>query len=194
MEHVGDGKSLSDQLLTHCRRELFHAQWKDILDDEFLQAYEHGIVFMCGDGIKRRLFPRIFTYSADYPEKYIIFFWDELMWLKFEWPRVLIANIRNLGGCPCPRCITPKDQFQNVATANDMLRRDTLSRHDTEDRRSKIMSARRLIYEDQYVVDTPQVEALLKPQSLVPTIVSILLSSEWDQLPTLWLRIHFRND
>ena len=69
MEHVGDDKVPDDPLFTHCRRELFHAQWKDILDEEFLQAYEHGMVFLCGDNIKRQLFPRIFTYSADYPEK-----------------------------------------------------------------------------------------------------------------------------
>lgn len=73
MEHTGGDKLPSDQLFTHCHRELFHAQWKDLLDDEFLHAYEHGMVLMCGDGIERRLFPRIFTYSADYPEKYVLF-------------------------------------------------------------------------------------------------------------------------
>ena len=70
MEHTGD-KLPGDLLFTHCHRELFHAQWKDILDDEFFYAYEHGIVLEAGDGVKRRLFPRIFTYSADYPEKYV---------------------------------------------------------------------------------------------------------------------------
>jgi hypothetical protein len=40
-----------------------------MLDDEFLKAYQHGIVLKCADGIFWRIFPRIFTYSADYPEK-----------------------------------------------------------------------------------------------------------------------------
>jgi hypothetical protein len=40
-----------------------------MLDDEFLHAYEHGVVLECIDGIRRRVYPRIFTYSADYPEK-----------------------------------------------------------------------------------------------------------------------------
>lgn len=40
-----------------------------MLDDDFLKAYEHGIVIRCGDGVLRRVYPRIFTYSADYPEK-----------------------------------------------------------------------------------------------------------------------------
>jgi hypothetical protein len=58
--------------MAHCRRELAHAQWNILLDDEFIEAYKHGIVIECCDGIKRRFYPRIFTYSADYPEKYVI--------------------------------------------------------------------------------------------------------------------------
>lgn len=48
-----------------------HAQWRILLDDEFVEAYEHGIVILCCDGILRRFYPRILTYSADYPEKYV---------------------------------------------------------------------------------------------------------------------------
>ena len=69
MEHASGDKLPGSILFTHCHRELFHAQWKDLLDDEFLQAYKHGMVLVCGDNVKRRLFPWIFTYSADYPEK-----------------------------------------------------------------------------------------------------------------------------
>jgi len=56
-------------ILTHCRRELMHAVWKLLLDDEFIHAYKYGMVIRCADGIERRIYPRIFTYSADYPEK-----------------------------------------------------------------------------------------------------------------------------
>jgi Plavaka transposase len=49
--------------------ELMHAIWTILLDDDFLHAYEHGIVILCPDGISRRFYPRICTYSADYPEK-----------------------------------------------------------------------------------------------------------------------------
>ena len=64
--------------------------------------------------------------------------------------------------------------MQDVATENDILQRAILARRDTEERRERIFSARQLIYEGQYVIDTPQVEALLKPESLVPTIVRVL--------------------
>jgi hypothetical protein len=63
------GKAPSAPFMTHCSREFMHEQWKILLDDDFLEAWEHGIVIMCWDGIKRRFYPRIFTYSADYPEK-----------------------------------------------------------------------------------------------------------------------------
>ena len=56
-------------LMTHCRRELMHGVWKFLLDDDFIHAYKYGMVITCADGIKRRVYPRFFTYSADYPEK-----------------------------------------------------------------------------------------------------------------------------
>jgi hypothetical protein len=43
--------------------------WLLLLSQEFMDAYVHGILIACGDGVKRRIFPRFFTYSADYPEK-----------------------------------------------------------------------------------------------------------------------------
>ena len=56
-------------MLTHLRRELIQAVWKLLLDDDFLEAYKNGIVILFPDGIYRHVFPRFFTYSADYPEK-----------------------------------------------------------------------------------------------------------------------------
>jgi hypothetical protein len=69
---ITEGKNIGSALLTHCTRELLHAQLKIILDDEFMNAYEHGVVIMCVDGLQRRFYPRLFTYSADYPEKYYL--------------------------------------------------------------------------------------------------------------------------
>jgi Plavaka transposase len=56
-------------LMTHCRRELMHGIWKFLLDADFIHAYKYGMVAKCADGIERRVYPRFFTYSADYPEK-----------------------------------------------------------------------------------------------------------------------------
>lgn len=65
MGHKGSIKSL----LTHCHRELMHAQWMILLDDEFIEVYKHGIVILCCNGDLRRFYPCILTYLADYPEK-----------------------------------------------------------------------------------------------------------------------------
>lgn len=56
--------------MSFCQREAFHTQLSLIFDDEFIEAYTHGIVVLCCDGITRRFYPRLFTHSADYPEKY----------------------------------------------------------------------------------------------------------------------------
>lgn len=65
------GKAASKALLTHCRREIFQAAWLILIQDpEFLDAYVNGMIVDCIDGVRRRVFPRFFTYSADYPEKY----------------------------------------------------------------------------------------------------------------------------
>lgn len=42
-----------------------------MLDDELVDAMKHGIVILCPDGRLRCFYPRIFTYSADYPEKWV---------------------------------------------------------------------------------------------------------------------------
>jgi hypothetical protein len=57
------------KIMTHCCRELMQQVWHLMLDDEFVAAYEQGFVSDGVDGIPRRFYPRVFTYSADYPEK-----------------------------------------------------------------------------------------------------------------------------
>ncbi len=66
------GEAASAPTMTHLRRELMHAVWDLLLDVEFMHAYEHGIVLKCADGVTRRIYPRFFTYAADYPEKCVI--------------------------------------------------------------------------------------------------------------------------
>jgi Plavaka transposase len=67
-EHIG-GSGPTKAFLAHCRRELFHEQVNVVLDEEFIEAWIHGIIIACHDGILRRFYPRIFIHSADYPEK-----------------------------------------------------------------------------------------------------------------------------
>ncbi|KAF8205902.1 hypothetical protein K438DRAFT_1578500, partial [Mycena galopus ATCC 62051] len=84
-----------------CGRELMHVIWRLLLDGDFIEACKHGIVILCPDGTSRRFYFRVFTYSADYPEK------------------VLLASIRNLGRCPCPQCLVTKDKLDQISTIHD---------------------------------------------------------------------------
>ncbi|KZT33115.1 hypothetical protein SISSUDRAFT_993397 [Sistotremastrum suecicum HHB10207 ss-3] len=140
-----------DPVLTHCRRELFQGCWDILLDDDFIEAYEHGIVIDCADGIKRRVYPRVFTYSADYPEK------------------TQIATIRDMGRCHCPRCLIPLEDAPNMGTILDKRRQETMAREDSESRVTSVSTAREFVYEEGYAINSDRVENLLKAESLVPT-------------------------
>jgi hypothetical protein len=161
--------------MRHCHRELFHAQWEILLDDEFLEAYENGVLFACSDGVIRRFYPRVFTYSADYPEKSVcdLLFLGHFLILEF---RVRLSSIRQNGKRACPRCLIPKSQFPEVGTEADLRRRALLIRKDSNTR-SNIQAARSLIYKDNYAVNSTYVEDILKKESLVPSLESHCHSS-----------------
>ncbi|KAL1697707.1 hypothetical protein EV121DRAFT_219143, partial [Schizophyllum commune] len=114
---------------TFLKRELIHAIWDMLLDEEFMHAYEHGIILQCLDNIYRRVFPRFFAYSADYPEK------------------VLLASIKSLALCGCHRCKTAKSKFEEMGTARDKRRREAGARTDTVERQDNVEEARGVIFQ-----------------------------------------------
>ncbi|KAJ3575441.1 hypothetical protein NP233_g1093 [Leucocoprinus birnbaumii] len=113
-------------MMAHCRRELMHAMWRMLLDDDFVHAYRYGMVIQCIDGIERRIYPRIFSYSADYPEK------------------ALLATIRDKGTFPCPRCLVKKDEMDKLGQASDNQTRFAKIQKYLA---TRVASARRAIYE-----------------------------------------------
>jgi hypothetical protein len=46
-----EGASPNEALGRHMKRELMHALWHRMLDDEFLHAHEHGILVTFSDGV-----------------------------------------------------------------------------------------------------------------------------------------------
>ncbi|KAG6835741.1 hypothetical protein H0H93_015071 [Arthromyces matolae] len=114
------GEPLSNDLLTHARRELIHAVWKLILDGDFMHA-------------------------------------------------VLLSKIRNLGKCPCVRCLIPKSLIPEVGTVYDDRRRIVNARQDDFHRQYSLRVARDFIYERGYGVKSAAVERILGPTSSVPT-------------------------
>lgn len=88
--------------------------------------------------------------------------------------RVLLATIRDKGNCPCPRCLIPKSQFNRIGYLQDLSQRmKQLRTYFTE----KVTQARNAIYTCGAPIKGDLVESILKPFSLVPTIVSLFYSS-----------------
>ncbi|KZT12252.1 uncharacterized protein LAESUDRAFT_641648 [Laetiporus sulphureus 93-53] len=144
------GTSATADVLRFCKRELMQAIWVLVLDPEFMHAYEHGLLLKCRDGILRRLFPRFFTYSADYPEK------------------ILLACIRYLARCPCPRCLIEKSDIPKMGTPADSARRSK-SRTDTSAIQNAIKRTRAWVFEKGISLGSKKIAKILDVQSLVPT-------------------------
>ncbi|TFK19535.1 hypothetical protein FA15DRAFT_659826 [Coprinopsis marcescibilis] len=95
------------------------------------------------------LFPRFFFYSTDYPEK------------------VLLATVKYLGRCGCPKCFTPKSQFQNMGTtAYDKTCSEL--QNDNAERQKWVEEARKLIFKNGYSPNLAHVDKLLSERSEVP--------------------------
>ncbi|KAI0363587.1 hypothetical protein BV20DRAFT_1031111 [Pilatotrama ljubarskyi] len=137
-------------ILRFCKKELIQQIWLLLLDDDFVTAYVHGFVVECGDGIKCRLFPRILTYSADYPEK------------------CLIACIKFLGHCPCPDCLVQKSQIHLMGTKNDMALRHSKIREDTPWLRAMLSRVRGWIFGRGYAPEGKHIEGVLGATSTSP--------------------------
>jgi hypothetical protein len=149
-----------------------HQVWDKLLDDEFVATYKHGFTMECLDGVWRRFYPRIFTYSADYPEKCVtVFVWLLILpFIMIVTRRVLIATVRSRGICPCPRCLVAKVDLHKVGQIRDSQNRLSNARHYMGD---VIRRARDFIYKLGLNVAGAAVERLLFAHSWVPTLVRL---------------------
>ncbi|KAH9925200.1 uncharacterized protein B0H18DRAFT_877464, partial [Fomitopsis serialis] len=141
------GISATADVLRFCKKELMHVIWCYIMDDEFMKAYHEGMLVKCGDGILRRIFPRFFTYSADYPEK------------------ALLACIRFLGRCPCPRCLVQKADILKTGFSKTW----ESIRVDSSRLRSIIAHVRRWIFKSGYSLTSKIIGQVMDPISVLPT-------------------------
>jgi hypothetical protein len=87
---------------------------------------------------------------------------------------VLLASIKYLAQCPCPRCLIKKDQIHNLGTKFDSQRRDEI-REDDLNRKGDIEMTRSWIFEKGRGILSAAVERVLSPMSLVPTRVRLYL-------------------
>ena len=85
--------------------------------------------------------------------------------------RVLLACVRSLGACPCPRCFIRKEHISGLGTKVDGQRRAKL-RKSNQRYQDKIETARKIIYEKGYVVNSKAVDDVIGSESFTPTRVS----------------------
>lgn len=85
-----------------------------------------------------------------------------------------MACIKYLSSCPCPCCLLPKSKIPHLGSKSDMNARHRLIRVDTERRREKIETARRMIFQGVNITNR-NVEYFLQDESLVPTRVYFYL-------------------
>ena len=86
--------------------------------------------------------------------------------------RVLMTSIRNMGGCPCPRCKIPMGLVDMIGTSSDHKLRQDMKRHDDATRQQAVALARDAIFQKNFAVDSAYVERQLKDESFVPSFVS----------------------
>lgn len=85
--------------------------------------------------------------------------------------RILLATIKFLGRCPCPRCLICKTDIRNFGTDSDRRIRQARARRDDQLRRDKVEKARKLVYEKGISLASERVDNIIGPHSLVATRV-----------------------
>ncbi|KAF9521934.1 hypothetical protein CPB83DRAFT_872126 [Crepidotus variabilis] len=153
--------------------KLMQAVWLLLLDNEFMHAYLHGIEIDFDEDNQCLFFPRFLTDSADYPEK------------------VLLACIKYLAQCPCPRCLVLKSKIPRLGTKPDMKDRLKLTRVDNVHIHLDIETVRKWLFEKGINVSSKHVMDILGAKSLTPTCLGV-----WRSIFTHLLRIlhAHRND
>ncbi|OJT15888.1 hypothetical protein TRAPUB_1049, partial [Trametes pubescens] len=144
------GIPATSDMLTFLKRELMQKIWLLLLDDRFMYSYVHGLLMLCGDEIRRRMFPRFHIHSADYVEK------------------ILQACLKYFAKCPCPRCCINKDKILEMGTRNDLYRRNRV-RVDNDDLHFRIKLTRRWIFEQGVPLTSVYMKRMLDPLSITPT-------------------------
>lgn len=90
---------------------------------------------------------------------------------------MLLAALRDKGLCLCPRCLVSRDELDKIGQVRDSQLRISRVRIFDMD---WITRARNFIYRFGFPVRSAGIERMLKPTSLVPTLVSLLVPCACD--------------
>jgi hypothetical protein len=87
--------------------------------------------------------------------------------------RMLLATLRDKGLYLCPRCLVPRAELDKLGLVSDLQGRLSRSRTFLL---NKIVEARRMLYNLGICATSIKIQRILKPFSLVPTMVCVYAS------------------
>ena len=82
---------------------------------------------------------------------------------------MLMACLKYLSTCPCPRCLLHKSKISRIGSKSDTRDRLKLVRVDSDSRRDAVDSARRLLFEKGVNITSTRIKDILDGESLTPT-------------------------
>jgi len=92
--------------------------------------------------------------------------------------RVLLATIKSLRWCPCPRCHVLKDQMSDLSTVNDMKHQENIH-EDNVEQQDKVEKACHGIFTKGYSIVSTAFQNIMGLTSLVPTWASHFFRLMW---------------
>ncbi|OWZ25829.1 hypothetical protein C370_07304 [Cryptococcus neoformans A1-35-8] len=128
------------------KREILQKAWhKQLLEPSFKAACEDGVIMKCGDGVMRRIFPKIIIYSADLQEKSYMSGYTSC-------------------GTQCPNCMMKKENFANIGKIVDKVERKRFPRADSQEMQKAVLKARKRIFEHGRPIQSSKfIRSLLQP-------------------------------
>ena len=102
--------------------------------------------------------------------EFLIFSSDEIIY------RILIACIKYLANCLCPRCTVHTSEVSELGKKLDMRHRETKQRQDSEKHQSDVNAAREKIFKQGRIVEGEAVKKDLDKESYTTARVSLFVS------------------
>lgn len=91
--------------------------------------------------------------------------------------RILLACVKFLGKCPCPRCLVTKTDIPGMGSPADMDTRLNNIRISDRKLRDKVATARKSIFNHGARISGTNVKKVLDDESLVPTQVYLTIDT-----------------
>lgn len=160
--------------MAHCGRELMHAVWDMIQDEEFMERLPQRHASRVFRRNRSTFVPSLILLFRRLSRKVRFNSGVNFIGTDVVLYKVLLATVRYLGARPCVSCLVRKEDTGELGTPADIEQlRKTGARIDPKERQPrKVTKARKAIFTDGRVIDGKAVDEQLKEKGYHPTRVS----------------------